>query len=108
MTDRELLEAAARAAGLTIHAGHQACRDACGAGDVGLWISNVTTCWNPLTSDSDALRLAVKLEIDLCFGANYVIADGEQVPTVNNAGNPCAAVRYAITRAAAAMAKDAP
>lgn len=60
--------------------------------------------WNPLTDDGDAFRLAVKLEIDICFGANYVIADGVQQPTVNNANDPRAAVRYAIVRAAAELA----
>ena len=103
MTDRELLEAAAKAAGLTIHAGNQAGRDACGAGDVGLWISNLTTCWNPLQNDGDAFRLAVTLEIDICFGANYVIADDVQAPTVNNADDKFSAVRQAIVRAAAVI-----
>ena len=66
MTNRELLELAAKAAGMTIHAANQAQRDACGDGDVGLWISNDTTCWNPLTDGSDALRLAVRLRLHAC------------------------------------------
>ena len=101
-TDRELLETAAKAANFTVT----------WAGDNppypratldGHW--NPT--WNPLENDGDALRLAVKLEIDLCFGANYVIADGVQQPTVNNANDPYLAVRYAIVRAAAELAPPA-
>ena len=74
MTDRELLEAAAKAAGLKVHARHQAGRDACGAGDVGLWISNETTCWNPLLDDGDAFRLAVRLRIDVVFEKQHTVA----------------------------------
>ena len=93
-TDRELLEAAARAMGEKVPP---------------RFFDDDTACllsgqhWNPLTDDGDALRLAVRLEIDLCFGANYVIADGAQQPTVNNANDPYLAVRRAIVRAAAAI-----
>ena len=55
MTDRELLENAAKAAGIALEwqaDGWAHCLD--------------TGCeWNPLTDDGDALRLAVKLEIDI-------------------------------------------
>ncbi len=58
--------------------------------------------WNSLIDDRDALRLAVKLGMDVCFGASYVIVRGSvQSPIVNNANDPYAATRYAITRAAA-------
>lgn len=63
--DRELLELAAKAAGYTVNARMQAERDAIGAGDVGLWINGVSTCWNPLTDDGDALRLAVKFKMEI-------------------------------------------
>ena len=51
MTDRELLELAAKAAGLDIE------------WQPGDWAhDNETGCeWNPLTGDGDALRLAVKI-----------------------------------------------
>lgn len=95
-TDRELLELAALACGEL----------------QGEWIGNqnyfdgVLSRWNPLTNDGDALRLAVKLNIDVCFGANYVIARGSvQMPTVNNADDPYAATRRAIVRAAAEIGK---
>lgn len=52
MTDRELLELAAKAAGIDISS---ATFD--GWGDV------IQSPWNPLTDDGDALRLAVKLRM---------------------------------------------
>jgi hypothetical protein len=59
MTDRELLEAAAKAAGLEYRddlwdGGHARNAD-------GLWVA-----WRPLTDDGDALRLAVRLRLDIC------------------------------------------
>jgi len=65
MNDRELLEMAAKAAGMGIKKARQAERDAGGYGHVGLWIVDVSTCWNPLEDDGDALRLAVKLGLTL-------------------------------------------
>ena len=97
VTDRELIEIAATVAGYKHNGWHFA------DGSLALEGFNDKR-WNPLTDDGDALRLAVKLEIDICFGANYVIADGVQQPTVNNANDPCAAVRQAIVRAAAELA----
>ena len=116
MTDRALLEDAAKAAGLVVHAGHQQKRDACGAGDVGLWISTESTCWNPLTDDGDALRLAVKLDIEIYQGDD----DGPSIyagywgkPERRDVTrmfcielldpDPYAATRRAIVRAAAAI-----
>ncbi len=86
-TDRELLELAAKAIGKSYVDGDS-------------WDEGAG--WNPLIDDGDALRLAVKLEMDVCFGANYVIVRGSvQMPTVNNAGDPYAATRRAIVRVAA-------
>ena len=99
MIDSELLELAAKAAGISVWTDT----------DETVFTDNpngVEVEWNPLTNDGDALRLAVKLEIDVCFGANYVIARGSvQMPTVNNANNPYAATRRAIVRAAAEIGK---
>lgn len=100
MNDRELLERAARAAGLTIHAKHQAARDACGAGDVGLWISEESTCWNPLTDDGDALRLAVKLGL---YDLDDLLFQFGTDPLIDTGIDPYAATRRAIVRAAAAI-----
>ncbi len=52
MEDRELLELAAKAAGITFNGG----TDEHGAYE---------ECWNPLAYDGDALRLAVKLRIHI-------------------------------------------
>lgn len=110
MTDRQLLESAAKAAGHAIYTARQAERDAAGHGGVGLWLASGHTCWNPLTSDSDALRLAVRLRLNLNFeewdGAEYACA----VPHKSHQGqdevigdDENAAARRAIVRAAAAM-----
>lgn len=114
MTDRELLELAAKAAGVDyIPAEHEKSKEA--ELRFGLWLKfpdnyevpdDVRRRWNPLTNDGDALRLVVKLNIDVCFGANYVITRGSvQMPTVNNADDPYAATRRAIVRAAAEIGK---
>jgi hypothetical protein len=98
MTDRELLELAAKAAGFAIHANNQASRDACGAGDVGLWISRESTCWNPLTDDGDALRLAVKLYLwEAVRLAHREVSDTVDIH---------AATRRAIVRAAAELERS--
>jgi len=102
MTDREMLKLAAKAAGYPIapHPNQKLFPS------LAFVLGNSN--WNPLTDDGDALRLAVKLEIGIWFGANYVICGGVQEPTVNNAGNPYAAVRRAIVRAAAEIGMAKP
>jgi hypothetical protein len=103
MSDREMLELAAKAAGFqnyTIRGDTVYVKTGTARVDSGYY-------WNPLTDDGDALRLAVKLNIDVCFGANYVIARGSvQMPIVNNANDPYAATRRAIVRAAAAIGRN--
>ena len=96
-TDRELLELAARAAGI-----------------VGVWHErgqciHVTDCagmsdmwWRPLTDDGDALRLAMKLgftvEPGKCWHSPYGPAFGEDL-----LDGEMTATRRAIVRAAAAI-----
>lgn len=96
--DRELLELAAKAAGIP------------GEWDgIGIGILNAT--WNPLTDDGDALRLAVRLSMKVYPGeayawdattADYRISgccdDDECI-------DPYAATRRAIVRAAAAICR---
>lgn len=99
MTDRELLEAAARAAGIVLldrpdlHA----------YGD-GLMAEH--GIWSPLTDDGDALRLAVKLRISVYHAPSgfslAVSADGSVSFKEDNIGEQN--TRRAIVRAAAAMA----
>lgn len=114
MTDRELLELAAKAAGqdywlvrlrgvnrsVTEHL-HYKGKD------------GETLEWNPLNDDGDALRLAVKLRIDLDQYADSVrclrsedFDDSEGTEALENLGqDPYAATRRAIVRAAAQIAK---
>ena len=123
-TDRELMELAARAAGHEVRAIRQAERDADGFGTVGLWLVNGTTCWNPLTDDGDALRLAVKLGLKIMpypiYGAQkHSVIVSKRVPATDPESevayvgpecvvvygdDPAAATRRAIVLAAAAMA----
>ena len=111
MTDRELLEAAARAAGIgdvdfdDCVSGYYPCQFDLESGDP-KW-------WNPILDDGDALRLAVKLGLTVgpSHGATYAtiapcpddFEDGNfpiRVAQMHNA-DPYAATRRAIVRAAA-------
>ena len=105
MNDRELLERAAKAAGMPTPMM---------LGDKGLSFGN--GWWNPLTDDGDALRLAVKL--GLCVtqestpSGRRVFAGGclVRMPyTERNeptGADPYAATRRAIVTAAASMVED--
>ncbi|MGF6963045.1 hypothetical protein OKW43_000050 [Paraburkholderia sp. WC7.3g] len=103
MTDRELLERAARAAGIEIEwQNEQSSHD---AGDVFL------TPWDPLTDDGDALRLATKLRLSIAFNhpddrpevSVYGGTGGHSEPIDDDVA---ASVRRAVTCAAAAIGKD--
>lgn len=114
MTDRELLEAAAKASGFGNADGKFIWTDAeypRGSKTKGaLWNYSgymyAAELWNPLTDDGDALRLAVKMGI--CFGPNFdgdmAVAFGREGKniTVLHGEDPCAATRRAIVLAAAA------
>lgn len=99
MTDRELLKAAAKAAG-----NPQGRHVALG----GLLMAN-DLYWNPLADDGDALRLAVKLRI--CFGPNFdedtAVAFGRDGRNICEpyGTDPYAATRRAIVRAAAEIGR---
>lgn len=60
-TDRELLELAAKAAGIEIQ------WDARGAWEAADLVSGADRLWNPLEDDGDALRLAVKLNMNIRY-----------------------------------------
>jgi hypothetical protein len=112
MTDRELLEAAARAAGMALMWSR--------VEDVSPVRADTMGSWNPLHYDDDALRLAVKLQLTVCnehlsAGVAYCTGpDGESYPEVGaqvDTGEPLcaddyAATRRAIVRAAAALAPE--
>ncbi|KWA35756.1 hypothetical protein WT41_01520 [Burkholderia territorii] len=111
MTDRELLELAARAAGYD--PGHYEDADwfeiRYGI-KAALWLKDVEEYWNPLTDDGDALRLAVKLRLDIQLLDLGVVATNFKAPgrpyAVENYGDDhCAATRCAIVRAAAEIGK---
>lgn len=112
--DRELLELAAKAAGV---------RDFVFCAETGAPFDAVGY-WNPLEDDGDALRLAVKLRIDLksWIFNDFVVAEthiqsgrgiplqGDYTPPVNDHKEPrgtddCAATRRAIVRAAAEIGR---
>lgn len=117
MTDREMLELAAKAAGIQ-----------------GQWVeirksgeamfpipahlqqfilSGARESWDPLNDDGDALRLAVKLRIDVIHNEPrdndaWVMAGGDLdcVEDVDGEDSRPAATRRAITRAAAEIGKS--
>jgi hypothetical protein len=67
MTDRELLELAAKAAGyekVEYHNLKGSMLDFRYGRDEAIW--NGEDYWNPLVDDCEALRLAVKLQLDIC------------------------------------------
>lgn len=70
----------------------------------GGFMSDGRNAWNPLTDDGDALRLAVKLQIDVKQYRDHVVAwfDGGYIGTgrIPYDGDPCAATRRAIVLAA--------
>ena len=84
-TDRELLEWAAKAAGVEL----EVIIYSSGNYDAGFWTPYAQVarhswnCWDPLKDDGDALRLAVKLKIELKFPVFYNDPDCD---------------RYAVTR----------
>ena len=100
MTDRELLELAAKAAGIK----HR-------KGDYEKGLDTNNGFWNPLTDDGDALRLAVKLQMLITIGSEetYITANGMMVESEEffdeNNNDPYAATRRAIVRAAAEIGK---
>lgn len=96
MNDKELLELAAKAAGIELY-----CCNSEGVFAV-VTGSPVSVPWNPLADDGDALRLAVKLGL-----FSYEIID-ERLTGAIWADDPYAATRRAIVRAAAEIGKDTP
>ena len=71
------------------------------------WLGHKHTPWDPLADDGDALRLAVKCNLNVCVGYASVSAclqdDGSFHKTVEIKNDPYAATRLAIVRAAAAI-----
>ena len=124
-TDRELLELAAKAAGLQLCGyswiGENEDDEECEILDAA-FVKNcpeqdVATMWNPLTDDGDALRLAVKLGMGISFGqyapldvySVYIskVEHGDEIAVgCITDGDEFGVVRRAITRAAAQIGKE--
>jgi len=111
MTDRELLVLAAKAAGI------EALRDPnnvlryCTGSHPSMNIFAAKP-WNPLYDDGDALRLAVRLQIDICHGDLEVSAECyfkfDAAAAEPKKSDPYAATRRAIVRAAAEIGRAMP
>jgi len=105
MTDKELLEMAAKAEGRNI----KYMRVIDGNGNqIG---EDFIPCWNPLVDDGDALMLAVKLGIDITVSGKIAAAtgyiNGQCFQEYAN-GDLQSATRRAIVRAAAEIGKSMP
>ena len=101
MTDREMLEFAAKAAGIGLK-WHHSHNDAYARRNGEYW-----AVWNPLANDGDALRLAVRCDIAFML-------ETERTSATTNTGqrftewlgtDPYAATRRAIVRAAAEIGR---
>lgn len=110
MTDRELLEMAAKAAGIEVVGPVEKfiAQPANFAG--GLIVRNDRngdSCWNPLTDDGDALRLAVKLGLCHLWQHDWLmIYSGDIGVREHDLTDPYAATRRAIVRAAAEIGRS--
>lgn len=106
MTDKEILELAAKAAGIDLSI-------ACWTIDA-FWFPESDDgehiAWNPLTDDGDALRLAVKLDMSVisCMDEKEVgvtvLETALEIYEQHN-DDPYAATRRAIVRAAAEIGR---
>lgn len=110
MNDRELLELAAKAAGIGPIIGFDDHLTAI------IGPLKWTRQWAPLADDGDALRLAVKLLIEIYHAddgefaayASYPNERGYAYAIEPHNGDPCAATRRAIVRAAAEIGRTMP
>lgn len=119
MNDQELLEMAAKAAGIKIDKSEF---NGGGRGNTGFdclgnavldWHNGKT--WNPLTEDRDALRLAVKLQLQITPGTYnkdeftaFHAGKGEAIEHWSTMQDEEMATRRAIVRAAAEIGKLMP
>ena len=100
MTDRELLELAAKAAGGFVYVENMGWIEQDEHGNRGSW-------WNPLGDDGDALRLAVKLGmcVEVLSDQKVVFVDALYIIELPLGDDHYAATRRAIVRAAAEIGK---
>ena len=107
MTDRELLELTAKAAGIRLHVWGT-------PGEENFADLGTGKRWNPLTDDGDALRLAVKIGMEFAaddeathcaFAYARVRGAGDSHIFEPVVDDPCKAMRRAIVRAAAEIGR---
>jgi len=102
MTDKELLELAAKAAGGFVYVENMGWIEQDEHGNRGSW-------WNPFGDDGDALRLAVRLNVHIELHDDLVrvwYANGECVELHFNPGDKQGAARRAIVLAAVEIGKS--
>jgi len=104
MTNRDLLELAAKAEGRTLKYMTQHIE--------GREPEEFIACWNPLTDDGDALRLAVRLglyvNVYLAPTNKTNVGGAKLLTSEDHNSDPDAATRLAIVRAAAEIGKATP
>jgi hypothetical protein len=94
MDNKELLELAAKAAGIELDKGWL------------VYLEDDGEAFNPLVRDDHALRLAVKLSIDLLFMPEQELVYADGTPEeCRFSDDPYAATRRAIVRAAAEIGR---
>ena len=91
MTDRELLELAAKAVLSPSWYGNDA------------YLGGFLSRWNPLADDGDALRLAVNLNMELFASSYFACANDEEIKIEYDANKT---MRRAIVLAAAQLGKE--
>ncbi|MDN4481850.1 hypothetical protein [Demequina muriae] len=116
---RELLELAAKAAGYDTSHPMNRERMELDPPVPSLWIryegGTFATGWNPLESDADAFRLAVKLNLSVLLYpgshvdvvAENITEDADRFAAEGLGSDPYASTRRAIVRAAAALTQGA-
>lgn len=108
-TDRELLELAAKAAGIAPVLCYETARNCLRIGG-----RKSYSLWRPLTDDGDALRLAVKLDIHISlYGKDtgittWIVREEAETFHADYGDDPCSSVRRAIVRAAAELGRVTP
>ena len=97
MTDKELLELAAKVMGYTLEEHYD-------DEQYYPWCATTDAFWNPLLDDGDAFALMVKLKIDVSLYNKCVSVNDAPLEFYDN--DPCAATRRGIVRAAAEIGKE--
>ena len=108
--DRELLELAAKAAGIELRwFSHVRMHTATGIVDMEPQLPHIEDkVWNPITDDGDRYRLAKKLDIRIHFGPCYVTYVSNNICGCVNWPENAKDDAYAIVQAAAEIGKAMP